>query len=69
MTRPPVVVDAGTCIGSGECVLAEPGVFALGDDGAAFVLSDEAARDLSLARRMEIARNCPSGAIEALDAG
>jgi ferredoxin len=58
-----VTVDADTCIGSGECVLAEPDVFALGEDGAAFVLDEAAASRLSDERRSEIARNCPSGAI------
>ena len=56
-----IEIDRDTCMGSGNCVFAVPGVFALDDDGVAIVI-DPGAGDQ--ARIMEAAKNCPSKAIK-----
>jgi ferredoxin len=60
MTR--VAIDGDNCIGSGECALTAPAVFALGDDGLGEVLpgkEDETGDPLV----REAARACPVQAI------
>ncbi|WP_431975221.1 ferredoxin [Micromonospora haikouensis] len=56
-------VDAQICIGSGECVLAEPDVFAFEADQTARVLPGPALHRMPTARARELAMNCPSSAI------
>jgi ferredoxin len=63
MSRPVIEIDPAVCIGSGECVLAEPNIFAIHEDGAARVIDPAKARALEPGRRQEIAIGCPSGAI------
>lgn len=53
-------VDRGKCAGSGQCVLAVPGVFGLGVDGKV-LLRPGAAADLEESRT--VAARCPSGAL------
>lgn len=55
-----IEIDRDTCMGSGNCTFAVPGVFALDDEGVAVVVDpgagDEAAIEAAAA-------NCPSKAI------
>jgi ferredoxin len=55
-----IEVDRDLCIGSGDCVDAEPEVFALDDEGKAFVLDRDAATPDEV---VDAARNCPVTAI------
>jgi ferredoxin len=56
-----VEIDATACIGSGSCVAAAPTGFRRDDEGQAFPTPDVAGlRDEVL---LDVARNCPSGAI------
>ncbi|MPZ67764.1 MAG: ferredoxin [Pseudonocardiaceae bacterium] len=54
-------VDPDKCCGYGDCVLAAPDVFDLGDDGVAFVISGA---EPSLELAQEAADACPVAAIE-----
>lgn len=54
-------VAESDCMSSGECVLAAPEVFALGEDGTATVLPSAPVVDDSLAAAL--VRNCPGAAI------
>ena len=56
-----VSVDGDLCIGSGTCVATEPAAFVF-DAGIATVVPAAAAK-LSDEQLLDIARNCPSGAI------
>jgi ferredoxin len=60
-----VTIDQLVCIGAGMCVQLAPEVFAIDDEGVAFVVS-LAAAEPELLRRAE--RSCPTGAIEVLEA-
>jgi ferredoxin len=60
LNRIRIVVDRDLCIGSGDCVDAEPEVFALDDDGKAFVIDPDAATAEEV---IDAARNCPVTAI------
>jgi ferredoxin len=53
-------VDRSRCAGSGQCVLAEPGVFTRGGDGKVLLRPGPGA-DLDQARAA--AARCPSGAL------
>jgi ferredoxin len=55
-----VEVDRDLCIGSGDCVDAEPAVFELDDEGKAVVLDPDAAPTENI---VEAAGNCPVTAI------
>jgi ferredoxin len=55
-----IEIDRDTCMGSGNCTFAVPGVFALDDEGTAVVLDPSAGDE---AKIMEAAKNCPSKAI------
>lgn len=55
------IVAEGDCMSSGECVLAAPGVFELGEDGTAIVLPTAPMVDDDLAAAL--VRNCPGAAI------
>ena len=57
-----VVVDSGSCLLSGLCAEAEPAAFVQDADGVAHA-TDEAG-ELPLERLKELARGCPSSAIE-----
>jgi ferredoxin len=60
-----ITIDRDVCFGSGECVLAAPGVFELDDVGIARIRGDAAALSDDDAQR--IAANCPSGALQVVD--
>lgn len=58
-----IVVDRDRCIGSGQCVLAQPDVFDQGeDDGLVLLLTDEPSGDAEAGAR-EAVRLCPSQAL------
>jgi ferredoxin len=57
-----VSVDGDLCIGSGTCVATAPEAFVFDADGIATVVPAAAAA-LSGEQLLDIARNCPSGAI------
>jgi ferredoxin/phthalate 3,4-dioxygenase ferredoxin subunit len=56
-----ITVDSDKCCGYGDCVLAAPDVYELGDDGVARVLPGA---DLSAPEVWEGADACPVAAIE-----
>jgi len=56
-----IEIDRDTCIGSGNCTFAVPGVFGLDDEGVAVVVDPDAGDEATI---MEAARNCPSKAIK-----
>jgi ferredoxin len=58
-----VSIDGDLCIGSGTCVVTAPEAFVFDADGIATVVPAAAAA-LSDDELIDIARNCPSGAIE-----
>jgi ferredoxin len=55
-----IEIDRDTCMGSGNCTFAVPGVFALDDEGIAVVLDPGGGDEEKI---LEAARNCPSKAI------
>ncbi|WP_326639988.1 MULTISPECIES: ferredoxin [unclassified Streptosporangium] len=57
-----VTVEAGVCVGAGQCVLAAPEVFDQGTDGLVVLLDETPPPSLHAAVR-EAARRCPSGAV------
>jgi len=59
MTGMAVVIDRTLCIGSGTCEALAPGLFRVGDDGIAELISG----DVDPATAEEAVRSCPSGAI------
>jgi ferredoxin len=60
-----VEVDRTLCFGFGDCVDTAPAVFALDDEGTAYVIDPDAA-DVDLI--LEAAQNCPVDAIIVTDA-
>lgn len=55
-----IAIDRDQCMGSGNCTLTAPGVFALDDAGIAVVLDPEAQPERTV---LEAARGCPTHAI------
>ena len=55
-----VTVDATRCMGSGNCAYWAPGLFDVGDDGVAVVLTDPRQQP---ERARLAAQHCPTGAI------
>jgi ferredoxin len=55
-----VTVDAGACMGAGECSFHAPGVFDHDDAGIAFVVDANAAPEETV---VQAARCCPNFAI------
>jgi ferredoxin len=55
------IIAESECMSSGECVLAAPDVFELGDDGVAVVLPGAPAVDAD--RAAKLVRNCPGAAV------
>jgi ferredoxin len=55
-----IEIDRDTCMGSGNCTFAVPGVFALDDEGIAVVLDPGGGDEEKI---LEAARQCPSKAI------
>jgi len=62
-----VQVDKDMCISSGKCVADAPSAFRFDDEEISE--PTEAASALPDAQLLEIARNCPSGAISLLAGG
>ena len=60
-----VSVDKDVCISSGMCVADAPSAFRFDDDELAEPVAPSP--DLADERLLEIARNCPSGAIAVAD--
>ena len=60
-----VTVDADVCISSGKCVADEPEAFRFDDDDIAETVPGAPA--LPDRRLLDVARNCPSGAIRLFD--
>jgi ferredoxin len=57
-----IVVDAGACVGAGQCALVAPDVFDQDDDGIVMLLeTDPQGTDLAAATRA--VRLCPARAI------
>jgi ferredoxin len=61
-----VSIDKDVCISSGKCVADAPAAFRFDDEELAEPISDHP--PLSDAALLDIARNCPSGAITVQDA-
>jgi ferredoxin len=58
-----IVADRDRCVGAGQCVLAEPGIFGQSDsDGRVVLLVPRPGREDEEAVRM-VLRLCPSGAL------
>jgi ferredoxin len=58
-----IVADRDRCIGSGQCVLTEPGVFDQSEeDGLVLLLTDQPGGDTEAAVRQAV-RLCPSQAL------
>lgn len=55
-----IEIDRDLCMGSGNCVYAAPGVFALDDETVAVVVDPDGCDEASV---LSAARNCPSAAI------
>lgn len=60
-----VTVDKDFCISSGKCVADAPGGFRFDADEIAEPVA--ASPPIPTAQLLEVARNCPSGAIEVRD--
>lgn len=60
-----VTVDKDVCISSGKCVADAPEAFRFDDEELSEPISSTP--PLSDQRLLEIARNCPSGAIQVFD--
>jgi len=60
-----LTVDPDVCISSGKCVADAPEVFRFDDDDIAELRPGATA--LSDERAVDVARNCPSGAIQVFD--
>lgn len=57
-----ITIDPDKCCAYGDCVLAAPELFDLGDDGVAVVLVDDPGEDVR-ARAEAAAASCPVEAI------
>ena len=57
-----IIVDAAVCEAHGECVLAAPELFDLGETGVSQVLVDEVPQELQRKARM-VEGVCPAAAI------
>ena len=62
-----VSVDKDVCISSGKCVADAPSAFTFDDDEVA--QPTPGATALPASKLLDIARNCPSGAIQLVDDG
>ncbi len=62
-----ILADRGVCQGYGNCVLADPDVFDVDDEGLV-VLHTETVDEGGLAAAKRAAYDCPSEAISVIDA-
>lgn len=61
-----IKADTGVCVGAGQCVLTEPGVFDQDDDGIVVLLTDQPdGRAADKAR--EAVSLCPSQALSVVE--
>jgi ferredoxin len=58
-----IIADIDRCVGSGQCVLAEPGVFALDDDEGVVSVLEPRPAGAAAQRARGAVRLCPSGAL------
>ncbi|MGH3793282.1 MAG: ferredoxin [Pseudonocardiaceae bacterium] len=58
-----VVADTGRCVGAGQCVLTEPGVFDQDEHDGTVVIRTEHVDDDNLQRVREAVHICPSQAL------
>ena len=61
-----IKADTEVCVGSGQCVLAEPTVFDQGDDGIVVLLTDRPDGDAA-ARARNAVNLCPSRALSTVE--
>lgn len=61
-----IKADTGVCVGSGQCVLAEPTVFDQGDDGIVVLLTDQPG-SAAAARARSAVNLCPSRALSIVE--
>jgi ferredoxin len=62
-----IVADRDRCIGSGQCVLTEPGIFDQSEeDGLVLLISEQPDADAEAAVRQAV-RLCPSQALSVQD--
>lgn len=63
-----IVADTDRCVGSGQCVLADPEAFDQNeDDGTVVLLRPEPADEAGIARAREAASICPGRALSLAD--
>jgi ferredoxin len=60
-----IVADKDLCVGAGQCVLTDPGVFDQSDEDGTVVVLVERPTDLEKAR--EAVHVCPSGALSLVE--
>lgn len=60
MVNARIVAKRENCIGSGQCVFADPEAFDQDDDGTVVVLNPEPASDEALALAKQAVNVCPS---------
>jgi len=61
-----IKVDTGVCVGSGQCVLAEPAVFDQGEDGIVVLLSDQPEGEAATRARTAV-EVCPARALSIVE--
>jgi ferredoxin len=59
-----VIIDTEKCCGYGECVVAAPGLFQIGDDNRAHVTRDGELSGMDAEIAREASYSCPVEAIE-----
>ncbi|WP_020668226.1 ferredoxin [Amycolatopsis nigrescens] len=64
-----IVADTGRCVGAGQCVLTEPGVFDQSDDDGTVVLQTEEVAGGQLDKVREAVHICPSQALSLAESG
>ncbi|WP_030679119.1 ferredoxin [Streptomyces sp. NRRL B-1347] len=63
-----IIADADKCVGSGQCVFTEPGLFDQSEDeGTVVVLNAEPEGELLVRRAHEAVDNCPGQALSLAD--
>jgi ferredoxin len=62
-----IVADTGRCVGAGQCVLTEPGVFDQDETEGTVLLRTEQVSDDNVDRVREAVHICPSQALSLND--
>ena len=60
-----IVADKGICVGAGQCVLTDPGVFDQSDDDGTVIILEEHPADLAKAE--DAVHVCPSQALSLVE--